>query len=66
MKFISRRESKHILAESSLPKSLLDDNVLVNFNNEVRIVSKDIEKVNLSDFAIKSIGIKIEKMHKAV
>ena len=65
MKFISKRLSKRLLQDFSLPVSLLDSNVLVEFNGENRIVSKSIAELNISDFVIKAVGLPLKAVPKA-
>ena len=58
MRFLNKKESKKFLEEKKLDINLNEYALLEN-NNEIFLITRDIEKLDLSSLKIKRIGLRL-------
>ncbi|HLD02632.1 MAG TPA: hypothetical protein VJC07_02965 [Candidatus Nanoarchaeia archaeon] len=59
MRFVNKRLSKRILSEKNIPLNMLESYALVSHLGKYSLISRDIEKVDMKDFNLVSIGLPI-------
>jgi hypothetical protein len=62
MKFLNKRRSKAILEKKALPESILNDCVLVDFNNKISIITKKITGLEIANLNLLAVGLPLDKL----